>query len=201
MLQNRRFERVPLSSPVHATAGITPVLLVDVSRTGFKVHHHEQLPPKGTSFTLRFRWNGSPAGVECVTIWTTIHAFASSASDRPTFSSGLLVKNADASSAELLEAMIVSLSGSSANEAAVADGGQVNAPYLFCELTNSSWKQRRTSTREQPGEGFTLSASEDATQIERLCAAYAGGDGETRKLIRTLAALSIKSQGESTSSP
>jgi hypothetical protein len=183
MLQNRRFERVQLPDPVDATAGTICVVLVDVSPTGFKVHHQEQLPPKGEPFALHFAWNGEWIRVQCVTAWTTIHRFARSTSERPTLSSGLRIERADADSERSLAAMITSLTAS---------------PYLFCELVGGAWKQSRTSRRDQPGEGFTLSAAEDTAQIEKLCTAYASGDGETRKLIRTLAALSIKSRADST---
>lgn len=184
MSQNRHFERYPFASPIEATAGTTSVLLVDVSRSGFKVRHHDHLPPKGEPFTLRFRWNSVTARLQCTVIWTTTHRLARSASERPTLSSGLRIEAADASSESLLDAMIASLSESA------------DSPYLFCELADGSWRQTRTSRRDQPGEGFTVSAGEDAAQIARLCAAYASGDFETRKLIRTLAALSIKSQAD-----
>ncbi len=189
MLQNRHFERFRFSSPIEATAGTVVVQLVDVSRTGFKVHHQEAMPPKGEPFTLRFRWNGSVARLQCVTMWTMIHRLARSMSERPTLSSGLRIEAVDASSEGLLDAMIASLSGSAVDAPAVE-------PYLFCEFANGSWKQIRTARRDQPGEGFTVSAGEDAAQVARLCSAYASGDGETRKLIRTLAALSIKSQSD-----
>lgn len=181
---NRRIERVQLPSPVDATAGSIPVVLVDASRTGFKVHHRDTLPPKGERFLLRFHSNGAEIRVQCVTAWTTIHRFATTTAARPTFASGLQIQDADAASMEQLEAMIERLQ---------SEGVRNETPYLHCELIDSKWTRRRTAMREQPTEGFTVSASEDAAQVERLCSAYASGDGETRKLIRTLAALSLHS--------
>lgn len=183
----RRMERFVLPSPVEATAGAISITLLDVSLNGFKVQHQEQLPPKGEPFTLRFRWNGKPLRLECSTMWTTIHRFARTTSERPTLASGLRIESADASWDRLFETIIASLA---------CDGD----PYLFCELVDGTWRQQRTSRREQPGEGFTVSATEEAAQVQRLCAAYASGDGETRKLIRTLAALSLKSQAEDAAS-
>ena len=182
MLQNRRFDRFQLAKPIDATAGVTAVALMDVSMTGFKVHHHDPLPPKGEPFTLRFRWNMATISMQCVTIWTTIHRLARTTDERPTLSSGLRIENVDAVTEKVLAMMITSLG---------ENGASGDDPYLYCELVNGAWQQRRTSRREQPGEGFTVAAHEDATQVERLCAAYASGDGETRKLIRTMAALSI----------
>lgn len=181
MLNNRRSERFTLPTAIDAMAGTLPVSLADVSRSGFKVHHQEHLPAKGVVFTLRFRWNGSYVRVQCSTMWTTVYRLARTVSERPTLASGIRIESMDDATVALLEALIASVEG---------------PPYLFCELVAGTWRQQRTSRHDQPGEGFTVSANEEAAQVERLCSAYASGDGETRKLIRTLAALSIKKQGE-----
>lgn len=186
MLNNRRSERFTLPTPIDATAGTLPVTLIDVSRSGFKVHHHEALP-KGAAFTLRFRWGSSFVRVSCTAMWTTMHRLARTTSERPTLASGLRIESLDAATERVLAAIV----------GTAEDVPEIEAePYLFCELVAGAWKQRRTTRRDQPGEGFTVSVNEERAQVERLCAAYASGDGETRKLIRTLAALSIKSQGD-----
>lgn len=164
MPDNRSADRLRLPTPLEATAGTIAVLLIDVSRTGFKVHHQERLPPR---FTLRFRG----AAVECSTVWTA-------ALRPPTLSSGLRIEKLDATSERAIAALLSP------------------DPYLFCELVNGAWRHHPTSRRDHQGDGFTLSSAEDRTHVDRLCAAYASGDAETRKLIRTLAALSIKSSGE-----
>lgn len=184
MLVHRRSERFTLPTAIDATAGTLPVSLIDVSRSGFKVHHQEQLPPKGETFTLRFRWNGSFVRVQCTTMWTTVQRIARTTTERPTLASGLKVEAIDTVSQKAFEALL----------AAFDEKPAAAEPYLFCELVNGAWQQRRTTRRDQPGEGFTVSINEEPSQVERLCSAYANGDGETRKLIRTLAALSIKSQ-------
>ena len=148
---------------------------------------------------LRFRWNGAPITVYCSAVWTTIHRLARTTTERPTLSSGLHIESVAALARKTLDAMLESLRANRAQTAAYTQNSSSSTtigPYLFCEFRNGEWRQSRTFTREQPGEGFTLSATEDAGQVARLCAAYAGGDGDTRKLIRTLAALSLKSQSD-----
>ena len=164
MVDHRRAERLRLPTPLEATAGTIAVLLIDVSFTGFKIHHEAKLPPR---FTLRFRG----AAIECSTVWTTNLR-------PPTLSSGLRIEKMDAASERALAALLSP------------------DPYLFCEFVNGAWQHRPTSRRDHPPEGFTLSAAEDRAHVDRLCAAYASGDADTRKLIRTLAALSIKATGE-----
>ncbi|HEY0144226.1 MAG TPA: PilZ domain-containing protein [Thermoanaerobaculia bacterium] len=198
MLNSRRSERFTLPTPVDATAGLLPVTLIDVSRSGFKVHHQEPLP-KGTVFTLRFRWGTSFARVQCTAMWTTVHRLARSTAERPTLSSGLRIESLDPAAERIVSSILGSIPGAIPGAiTGAADEVKELAvePYLFCELVAGSWKQHRTTRRDQPGEGFTVSANEEPAQVERLCSAYASGDSETRKLIRTLAALSIKKQGD-----
>ena len=122
-------------------------------------------------------------------MWTAIHELPKTTSARPVLSSGLRLEPLTGESANAFGRMVAHF-----RNAGDATRPEAQLHYLFCELVNGAWKQTKTFRREQPAEGFTVSASEDMAQVERLCAAYAGGDSETRKLIRTLAALSIKKQ-------
>ena len=188
MLESRSAQRVKLPRPIEGHADAVAILLVDVSGMGLQVHHRNPLPPKGTRLAIRFTWNGASIRLECVAVWTAIHRLAKSTSERPILSSGLQILAADPRSEQLFHEMI------EAARLPDTDPAAQTAGYLFCELVEGSWKRSPTAGREQPAEGFTVSLTEDLSQVERLCTAYAGGDGETRKLIRTLAALSIKKQ-------
>ncbi len=68
--------------------------------------------------------------------------------------------------------------------------------YICCRLDRNSWKKTRTSSPEQPENGFTVSASEDLEQVAHLCETYRKGDGPAREFIRTLARLSINEAGK-----
>jgi hypothetical protein len=90
-------------------------------------------------------------------------------------------------------------------EAATAIGSRDQRPaariaressYICCRLDRNSWKKTRTRSPQQPENGFTVSASEDLEQVEKLCETYRNGDGPAREFIRTLARLSISDPGK-----
>jgi hypothetical protein len=68
--------------------------------------------------------------------------------------------------------------------------------YICFQLEKGSvWRKKRTHDPGQPSEGFTISATEDHAQMEKLCEAYAKSDRDGRKMIQLFAQLSI-AEGE-----
>lgn len=67
--------------------------------------------------------------------------------------------------------------------------------YVCYRLENNQWRPRRTHDPGQPPEGFTVSATEDSSQVDMLCSAYEKSDAEGRRLIQLFAQLSI-AEGE-----
>lgn len=65
------------------------------------------------------------------------------------------------------------------------------AGYICLQLEKNHWKKKRTHDPGQPTEGFTVSASEDQSQIQMLCDAYEKSDRDGRKMIQLFAQLSI----------
>src|SRR5258708_24552847 len=65
------------------------------------------------------------------------------------------------------------------------------AGYICYHLENNSWRKKRTHDPGQPGEGFTISATEDHTQADLLCEAYQKSDKDGRRMIQLFAQLSI----------
>jgi hypothetical protein len=63
--------------------------------------------------------------------------------------------------------------------------------YICYNLENNAWRRKRTHDPGQPMEGFTISATEDLTQAQLLCDAYARSDHSGRRLIQLFAQLSI----------
>jgi hypothetical protein len=63
--------------------------------------------------------------------------------------------------------------------------------YICYHLENNQWRQKRTHDPGQPPEGFTISATEDHSQAELLCAAYLRSDADGRRMIQLFAQLSI----------
>lgn len=68
--------------------------------------------------------------------------------------------------------------------------------YICYHLENNSWRKKRTHDPGQPSEGFTISATEEATQADLLCDAYTRSDRDGRRMIQLFAQLSIM-DGES----
>ena len=63
--------------------------------------------------------------------------------------------------------------------------------YICYNLEHNNWRRKRTHDPGQPMEGFTISATEDHTQAQLLCDAYARSDQAGRRLIQLFAQLSI----------
>lgn len=66
-----------------------------------------------------------------------------------------------------------------------------NEPLLRCRLTSRSWTREITSEREQPSDGFTISAAETEDQVTLLQLAYEESDDEGRNALRAFAAASL----------
>ncbi len=67
--------------------------------------------------------------------------------------------------------------------------------YVCYLWENNGWRHKRTHDPGQPVQGFTISALEDAEQVQLLCDAYARSDDQGRKMIQLFAQLSI-AEGE-----
>lgn len=64
--------------------------------------------------------------------------------------------------------------------------------YVCYHLENErQWRCKRTHDPGQPLEGFTISATEEHSQVELLCDAYQRSDGDGRRMIQLFAQLSI----------
>jgi hypothetical protein len=68
-----------------------------------------------------------------------------------------------------------------------------NEPFLRCRLRSRSWTREITSDREQPADGFTISAAETEDQIALLQLAYEESDRDGRNALREFAAVSLPS--------
>jgi hypothetical protein len=76
----------------------------------------------------------------------------------------------------------------------------VDRGYVRCTLIDGRrWEKKWSRTSEQPGDGFTVLATEPAENVDQLCESYYRSDHEQRELIRVLARISVEaghSQGE-----
>lgn len=68
-----------------------------------------------------------------------------------------------------------------------------NEPFVRCRLIARVWTREITGDREQPPDGFTISAAETEDQIALLQLAYEESDEDGRKALRDFAAVSLPS--------
>ena len=65
--------------------------------------------------------------------------------------------------------------------------------YVRCRLGDAGWSRERTASRDQPADGFTISAAETEEQIRLLELAYEESSEQERALLREFAAASLQS--------
>jgi hypothetical protein len=63
--------------------------------------------------------------------------------------------------------------------------------FLRCRLHAGRWTREATTSREQPPDGFTISAAESDDQINLLHLAYEESDEDGRHALREFAAVSL----------
>ncbi|HEY6195791.1 MAG TPA: hypothetical protein VI504_12180 [Candidatus Eisenbacteria bacterium] len=66
-----------------------------------------------------------------------------------------------------------------------------NEPFLRCRLNAGLWTREITASREQPPDGFTISAAETDDQVTLLRLAYEESDDDGRNALREFAAASL----------
>jgi hypothetical protein len=66
-----------------------------------------------------------------------------------------------------------------------------NEPFLCCRLNAGRWTREITKNREQPPDGFTISAAETDEQVPLLQLAYEESDETGRRALREFAAVSL----------
>lgn len=66
-----------------------------------------------------------------------------------------------------------------------------NEPFLRCRLHAGRWAREITAIRDQPPDGFTISAAETEDQVTLLQLAYEESDDDGRRALRDFAAESL----------
>jgi hypothetical protein len=207
-VERRKFQRVKLPHPIAGAIGKVRVFLINVARGGALIAHQDPAPPIGTKCTMKFDWDGRPVILHCSMVRTTLFRKPKTQYDKPLYHSAIIIESAETTAELTLREMIshfVALAldeqkanarGIPANAAQSFQTGK-GTEFLRCDyITRGKWTKTKTAQPDQPREGFTVSVDEDPEEIERLCTAYETGDMAGRKLIRTLAAMSIsKAEG------
>ncbi|HVR43989.1 MAG TPA: PilZ domain-containing protein [Thermoanaerobaculia bacterium] len=68
--------------------------------------------------------------------------------------------------------------------------------FTSCLLGDRGWRTVATADPAQPPEGFTVSDLEDPKHVDLLCRTYQRADGQTRRMIRMLAELSVMAEAD-----
>lgn len=203
--ERRRVQRISLAQPLRAMVDATKAFIVDLSLSGVRVLHQDDLGPVSRACMLRTQWEGMPFELHCSIVRTTLHR-AADASGRALYHSGLTIDDAPSVSAIGLRRLIEhhverALDEQKANARGVppplaAQSMRTGAPSAFVrhELDLGRWREVVTATAAQPEHGFTIAAQTARAEVEMLRRAYEmATSASERAMIRRLAALSVSS--------
>lgn len=205
--ERRHYGRVMPVQKIRGLAGSAVVYVVDLSMTGLRVAHQDDLPAVGATCVVTFNWEGRRLTMRCEVRRTIVAKAATTKFEKTLYHTGLAILAKDPLADRTLRDIIESCVSRALDEQkANARGVPAIAAQSFqtgkgdnlirCELRAGQWVRTNTQDSRQPENGFTVSADETPDKIAMLCRAYASGDADGRKLIRTFAALSIsKSEG------
>lgn len=187
--QKRNAERLPLSEPLDATAGVQPAKIVELSAIGCKVRHKDKLP-MGSSTMLKFAWEGRDVEVRAKVARTQLIAGMN-------YESGLQFADSLEDAPEAMRRIVASLAIEELPPeieppeptSAIAAPAEIDEPYVECRLQNGKWTRRRVSAVLQPPEGF-ITVPQGEGELDMLCKTYEYADPDTRRLIRISLELS-----------
>lgn len=196
-----------LTRPLPARCGTSRVYIVDASVEGIRIAHQGIAPPVGKSLRLECDWEGQHIDIQCTVVHNTLFRLAKSAEEKSVYHAGLQITEAVGNSRAVLKKLVAdcvarALDEQKANargipaEAAQSFQTGKGTEYLRCELVDGAWRRTSTTRPDQPPNGFTISAEEDRAQVEMLCQTFESSDAAGRKMIQTMAQMSIsKSEG------
>jgi hypothetical protein len=191
--ERRQAQRIRLPQPIDGWFGDFAVRLLDLSAVGALLDHNEEIPDDSRAL-LRFFWHGAAIEVTAEIVRRHDHRQALRFIEECTSLSRML----DRSTREIELAQEANARGD--REENIIDGdqtltaasaGRMLAGYTVWRLTDGGWKGRPALLPDQPEDGFTISADESDDQVELLCRTYETGDGESRRLTRLLAEMSV----------
>lgn len=201
-VERRKVQRVKLTRPLHGKSGSSPIYLVDASVEGIRIAHQGIVSAVGKTLRVEFAWEGQRIELECAVVHNTLIRLAKSKKGKSTYHAGLRIIEAVGDSRAVLRQLVAdcvarALDEQKANARGIpAEVAQVfqtgkGTEYLRCELIEGAWRRTSTMMPDQPANGFTVSANEDRAQIEVLCRTFETSDSAGRRMIRTMAKMSI----------
>lgn len=205
--ERRKYQRVTLVRPLVARIGAARVFLLEASLSGIRVAHQGNIPAEGAICTILFEWEAIPVTLECRITRNTLQKLARNANEKSVYHVGLEIVRASDEAMKTLRDMITAIVARALDEqkanargippvAAQTFQTGKGTNFLRYEIVNGAWRRTETTRPDQPMNGFTISAEEDADHIAILCETYLSTDAEGRKLIKIMSELSIsKAEG------
>lgn len=204
--ERRGYGRVEIDPPLRASLDGMPVSVVDASVTGMRIAHDARIIPVPIR-RIKVQWEDRTMEFGVVVARSKLFRIAQAPGEKSVYHSGIHILEATGDSEKILREMITERVVRALDEMkANAHGIPPLADYSYqgdkgdrfrrCELTNGSWRKMETNIREQPPEGFTVSAEVDPHSVEMLCDLYRSTNDEGRRLTKILAQMSIsKNEG------
>lgn len=203
--ERRRYQRITLPAPLRGTIGSVRVFVIDLSLGGIRVAHQEPLPKVGQSCTLRFEGQNGTIVLPCIVARTVVFRPAKTPHDRAVHHSGLQITAEDRWAVQPLRELITyyierAMDEQKANARGIPATAALSfqtgkaSEFLRFELVAGSWRRTPTKEPRQPLNGFTVSAAESDDHLSMLCEAYETGSIDTRRMIRTMAEMSISKE-------
>jgi hypothetical protein len=202
----RVFQRLRLARPILGTIDRQNALILDIGMAGAFVEHDDALTPEAP-VRLQFRWRGEEIQFICDVARTEA---AKGSDGSRLFHTGLRFVEAIGDSESGLRDLIATFVGSilasqKANAMGLRDsavlalndiGGarraRVRGLISYRLQPDGRWVRGAAVDSRQPGDGFTVAAYEEESDLEVLCRAYELADDENRQLIRLVAELSVR---------
>ncbi|HJT18252.1 MAG TPA: hypothetical protein VJ853_12720 [Thermoanaerobaculia bacterium] len=180
---------------------------MDASVEGIRIAHQGAVPAVGNTCRVELAWEGQPIVLDCEVVHNSLFRLAKTAGEKSIYHAGLRIKEAIGDSraamrqlvsdcvARALDEQKANARGVPATAAQSFQTGKGN-DFIRCELVDGTWRRTSTNRPDQPANGFTISAEEEREQVEMLCQTFETADAAGRKLIQTMAEMSIsKSEG------
>jgi len=205
----REFQRLRLAKPILALMNGQNALILDIGVGGAYLEHYGAIA-SGARFDLVFRWQGEDVEFVCEVARSEVVRTGGDGVSIVSHTGVRFVAAEGDSEARLNDMMATFvgrvLAAQRANAAAIPTdhdtfvlaqlGGARRARtkgYVVYRFHDGKWTQTSSDSPKQPVDGFTVAAYEDEEEVATLCTAYERADEESRRLIRLVAELSVRS--------
>lgn len=188
--ERRQNPRLTLPAPLDGWFGDFAVVLLDLSATGARIEHEEEIEPGGRAL-LRFFWKDDEFELMAETANHDGHQRGLRFVDR----SEKLEQLVNASLEELNSAYEANARGDReanvfGDETITAASRNLGTGFVTWSFSAGGWTSRRSLLPDQPDDGFTISSAEPEEQVSLLRQTYELGDEEARRMTRMLAEMS-----------